>query len=99
MLDDDGVLSISQADVGALAHPPQVPAWLDHLGAYGLTLWAALTLNFLLPRLLPGDPISALLNSSSTMFVADDATRAHVAAYYGLDRPLWDQYGQYLVCR
>ena len=31
------------------------------LGFFAVTLWAAVTLNFLLPRLMPGNPAEALL--------------------------------------
>ena len=34
---------------------------LRRLGFFILTLWAALTLNFLLPRLMPGNPALAML--------------------------------------
>jgi peptide/nickel transport system permease protein len=34
---------------------------LRRLGLYLLAFWAALTLNFVLPRLMPGDPATALL--------------------------------------
>ena len=66
-------------------------------GAYLLTLWVILTLNFLLPRLLPGDPLAALLDPSSSDYVYDPQVRAALAAYYGLDRPLPEQYGRYLL--
>ena len=33
---------------------------LRRLGFYALAGWAALTLNFFLPRLMPGDPATAL---------------------------------------
>jgi peptide/nickel transport system permease protein len=35
------------------------------IGFYLVTLWAALTLNFLIPRLMPGDPINALIQGLS----------------------------------
>src|SRR6202020_2809220 len=35
---------------------------LRRLGFFILTLWAALTLNFLLPRLMPGNPALAMLS-------------------------------------
>ena len=35
------------------------------IGFYLVTLWAALTLNFLIPRLMPGDPINSLIRSLS----------------------------------
>src|ERR1700684_4318872 len=34
---------------------------LRRLGFFLLTLWAALTFNFLLPRLMPGNPALAML--------------------------------------
>ena len=34
---------------------------LRRLGFFALTLWVALTLNFLLPRLMPGNPAEALM--------------------------------------
>jgi peptide/nickel transport system permease protein len=66
------------------------------LVAYLVTLWVVLTLNFLLPRLLPGDPLSALLDPESSDYVFDAEVRAALKAYYGLDRPLWAQYASYL---
>ena len=35
---------------------------LRRLGFFVLTLWAALTLNFLLPRLMPGNPALAMMS-------------------------------------
>ena len=64
--------------------------------AYLVTLWVVLTLNFLLPRLLPGDPLSALLDPESSDYVFDAEVRAALEAYYGLDRPLAEQYLAYL---
>ncbi len=63
---------------------------------YLLTLWAVLTINFLLPRALPGDPVLAMQDPNSDIYVTDDAARARLAAYYGLDRPLGEQYLGYL---
>ena len=34
---------------------------LRRLGFFVLTLWAALTLNFFLPRLMPGNPALAMM--------------------------------------
>jgi peptide/nickel transport system permease protein len=63
---------------------------------YLVTLWVVVTLNFLLPRLLPGDPLSALLDPQSSDYVFDAEVRAALEAYYGLDRPLLAQYADYL---
>ncbi|HWC09678.1 MAG TPA: ABC transporter permease [Acidimicrobiales bacterium] len=61
-----------------------------------VTVFALVTLNFLLPRAMPGDPVSALVDAGGPARVQDDALRAELAEYYGLDRPLAVQYGQYL---
>jgi peptide/nickel transport system permease protein len=61
-----------------------------------ISLWAILTLNFLLPRWLPGDPLAALLDPESSNYVFNSQVREALEAYYGLDRPLTQQYTTYL---
>lgn len=63
---------------------------------YLISLWAILTLNFLLPRWLPGDPLAALLDPQNSNYVFNSQVRARLEAYYGLDRPLIEQYSAYL---
>jgi ABC-type dipeptide/oligopeptide/nickel transport system permease component len=70
---------------------------IRRLVPYLLTLWVVLTLNFLLPRLLPGDPLDALFDRDAASYVADEAVRGRLTAYYGLDRPLGQQYLAYLA--
>ncbi len=70
---------------------------LTQIGLYALTVWGVLTLNFLLPRIMPGDPIAAVQDPSSAHYLADAEARARFAAYYGLDRPLVEQYTRYLT--
>ncbi len=69
--------------------------WL--LGSYLITVFLLITLNFFLPRALPGDPISELIDPGAPAYVHDDALRAKLEAYYGLDRPLPVQYASYLA--
>lgn len=64
---------------------------------YLVTLFALLTLNFLLPRAMPGDPVEAQLAVGSPTYLYDEKARAELAAYYGLDRPLTTQYADYLA--
>jgi len=71
--------------------------WAGTLGSYLLTVFALVTLNFFIPRAMPGDPIDGLLASSSETFLYGEQSRAELAEYYGLDRPLLAQYGSYLV--
>lgn len=65
--------------------------------AYLLTVAVLVTLNFALPRAMPGDPIAALYSEGSPSYVTDAGQREGLRAYYGLDRPVIAQYGDYLV--
>ena len=62
---------------------------------YVITFWAAVTINFLIPRLLPGDPVSALIAKNQGR-ISPDATEA-LRALFGLDQEvsLWQQYLDY----
>jgi peptide/nickel transport system permease protein len=61
-------------------------------------LAALLVTNFVLPRLLPGDPVETLQGGGldAPIAIAPEA-RAQLLRYYGLDRPLPVQFGHYLL--
>ena len=68
---------------------------MRRLGLYLLAAWSALTLNFLLPRLMPGDPAQALFARFQGKLEpqAMDALRITL----GLSEEPWlYQYGRYL---
>ncbi len=65
------------------------------IGGYLLVLWIAVTLNFVLPRLLPGNPLTLLAGEEANLLTA--AQRHEVLAAAGLDQPLPVQYGRYLA--
>ncbi len=68
---------------------------LRRLGFYAVAAWAAVTLNFFLPRLMPGDPATALFARFRGRLgpEAMDALRET----FGLTHePLWRQYLTYL---
>ncbi len=75
----------------------RVAKGLARLGSFALTLLAVLTLNFFLPRAMPGDPILALEDPNSALYASDDSTRTVLLHYYGLDAPLPLQYARYLT--
>ncbi len=56
-----------------------------------LTIWAIITLTFLLFRALPGDPAGMMIDP----LVTDPARKQAIIARLGLDRPLWVQYVDY----
>lgn len=62
---------------------------------YALTIILALSINFVLPRLAPGDPIHYLLGEDNLTAMSEGQIEA-VRADYGLDKPLIVQYGYYL---
>lgn len=64
-----------------------------------LSLLILVSLNFFLPRMMPGDPLSYLDNedpSADSPLLVTGEMRAKLLAYYGLDRPLGEQYLRYL---
>ncbi|EAX48407.1 binding-protein-dependent transport systems inner membrane component [Thermosinus carboxydivorans Nor1] len=66
---------------------------------YLLTIGFILVINFFLPRLLPGDPFAQLSGTgvgSEMAINLDAASEAALRQYYGLDKPLWEQFIIYL---
>lgn len=91
--DRSGSIATTGADA-QLRRPGRQPAWTLP-AAYVVTLLALVALNFLLPRLMPGDPISALYTEGTASYVQDGGQREALRAYYGLDEPLGAQFVAY----
>ncbi|WP_159795311.1 ABC transporter permease [Puerhibacterium puerhi] len=73
--------------------------FLRKLGFYVVALWAALTLNFAIPRLLPGNPVDILLAKLQQRggSVTPETREAYALLLGGDDsQPLWNQYLSYL---
>ncbi|MDQ0632299.1 peptide/nickel transport system permease protein [Arthrobacter pascens] len=68
---------------------------LRRLGFYLIAFWASITLNFLLPRFMPGDPVSRMFARTQGKMQPEqiDALRKLLGVD---DRPLWEQYIDYL---
>lgn len=65
------------------------------LGFYLLAIWGSLTINFLLPRLAPGDPAARLLARVGNQLTPDQISA--IRTVYGIsDAPIWSQYLTYL---
>jgi peptide/nickel transport system permease protein len=68
---------------------------LRRLGFYLLAAWASLTINFFLPRLIPGDPASAIFAGSRGQLRPEQLDQ--IRAALGLsDEPILNQYFTYL---
>jgi peptide/nickel transport system permease protein len=70
-------------------------AVLGRLGFYLLAAWAALTLNFFIPRMMPGDPV-ALMAARLGGQASPETLEALREAFGATDAPLYEQYGAYL---
>jgi peptide/nickel transport system permease protein len=61
------------------------------------TLWVAVTVNFLIPRLMPGSPVEAMMARFHAQGNLTAATMKAIALMLGLSHgSLWQQYAQYL---
>ncbi len=69
---------------------------LRRLGFYALAAFASLTLNFLIPRLMPGDPASAMMARFQGQ-VRPETLQALREAFGFTEAPLPAQYVQYLT--
>jgi peptide/nickel transport system permease protein len=65
---------------------------------YGFAIWVALTLNFLLPRLMPGDPAGGVLARLSPAQIQANPgiIQTYEALLGGGKGSLWDHYVEYL---
>jgi len=71
---------------------------LRKLGFYVVALFAAVTLNFAIPRMLPGNPVDILLGKLAIQGPVAPATRHSLELLFGSDTTgsIWQQYGDYL---
>ncbi|BDO43560.1 ABC transporter permease [Cellulomonas sp. NTE-D12] len=62
---------------------------------YVITAWAAVTINFLIPRMMPGDPVAALIAKNQGRL--DSSAEQALRVLFGLDShaSVWTQYVQY----
>ena len=68
------------------------------IAQYLFIIIVLLTLNFFLPRMMPGDPISYLVGDpgADAPLLMTEEMRQNLLRYYELDRPLGEQFQRYL---
>lgn len=69
------------------------------LGMFALTIWLGATIIFIIPRLAPGDPITAMVTRMSAQSGYVENSAAIIESWrrrFGLDAPLHIQYLRYL---
>jgi peptide/nickel transport system permease protein len=71
---------------------------IRRLGIYLLAIWAAVTINFFLPRLAPGNPAEIVVARLAQRGSVSPATQKALEAQFGINTtdPLWVQYFTYL---
>jgi peptide/nickel transport system permease protein len=66
--------------------------WLNYIIAFFIII----TLNFVVPRLLPGDPLSAIYGDEVLIKLSDEA-KDYINQAYNLDKPVLSQYFIYII--
>jgi len=71
--------------------------FLKRTAAYLLVLVVAVSVNFFLPRSIPGNPIEELSSGVGSLPIQlDQGTLKSLRGFYGLDQPILFQYWRYL---
>lgn len=59
---------------------------------YVLTFFLAVTIDWLIPRFMPGDPVQTMLSRAALHAEAIDVMYGYYTKAFGLDVPIWQQY-------
>jgi peptide/nickel transport system permease protein len=69
---------------------------LRRLSLYALTAWVAITVNFMLPRLMPGNPVQTLIGELTGRVTPQQVHAIELSFGIGLHQNLFQQYTGYL---
>jgi len=67
-----------------------------NLVTYAIAFLFILVLNFLLPRMMPGDPLLAIYGEEALIAMTPEL-QAHLVERFALDQSLWQQFGAYFL--
>jgi len=59
---------------------------------YALTFFLAVTIDWLIPRFMPGNPVQTMLSRAALRAEAAKVLQSYYIRAFGLDLPLWQQY-------
>ncbi|UNQ73330.1 ABC transporter permease [Infirmifilum sp. NZ] len=65
---------------------------LSKVTIYAVTFFVAVTLDWAIPRFMPGDPIAILISRMSTLPQSAQVLYSYFYHAFGLNEPLWKQY-------
>ncbi|MBN1254965.1 MAG: ABC transporter permease [Deltaproteobacteria bacterium] len=68
----------------------------QHIITYGIALVFILALNFLLPRMMPGDPLMAIYGEEALVAMTPQL-KAELVERFALDQSIWQQVGAYVL--
>jgi peptide/nickel transport system permease protein len=63
---------------------------------YAIAFVFIIMLNFLLPRMMPGDPLMAIYGNEALIAMTPQL-KAELVERFALDQPLWQQFGAYIL--
>lgn len=69
----------------------QFNGWAEQIGTIAVTLLGLLMLTFFIGRMMPADPVRAIVGEDATRETYEQVFRS-----LGLDRPVWEQFFLYL---
>lgn len=70
---------------------------LRRIAFYVFTAWAAVTINFFIPRLIPGDPVLSLVSRFQGQMSSQAINSLYVLFGLTKNQSVWHDYGQYWV--
>jgi peptide/nickel transport system permease protein len=62
------------------------------IAIYLVTFWVAVTIDWAIPRFMPGDPVEALLSRMHAQPSSSAALSGYYTKSFGFDVPIWKQY-------
>jgi len=62
------------------------------LAIYLVTFFVAVTIDWMIPRFMPGDPVQGMVSRMSLEPVAATRMMGFFLSAFGLDKPVWEQY-------
>ena len=68
----------------------------QNLVTYVIALIFILALSFVLPRMMPGDPLMAIYGDEALIAMTPEL-KAQLVERFALEQPLWDQFGAYFL--
>jgi peptide/nickel transport system permease protein len=68
---------------------------LQRVAFYLFTAWAAITLNFFIPRMVPGDPVQSLITKYQGQLSSQAINSLYVLFGLDKDKSLWQEYLDY----